>query len=73
MGTLRAAESSKPKGGCMRNKVTKFLTLVGEVATAIQQRRAPTSDVRSDELRERFDARHWAHITGESPTVQGTP
>ena len=57
----------------MRDQITSLLTALGEAATAVQERRHRRRDLRTEEWNERFDARHWAHITGELPTVQQAP
>ena len=54
----------------MREQLMAFITTLGETATEVQRRRQQRLDWRTAEWRERFDSRHWAHITGEVPLVQ---
>ena len=54
----------------MRKHLMAFITALGETATAVQERRQRRQDWRTEEWRERFDSRQWAHITGELPRIQ---
>ena len=54
----------------MRKQLMAFITTLGEAATEVQKRRQMRQDWRTGEWAERFDARQWAHNTGERPQVR---
>lgn len=54
----------------MRTQLMALIRTMGETATEVQRRRQQRLDWRTEEWRERFDSRHWGHITGEMPVVQ---
>lgn len=53
----------------MRRQLMAFVRTLGEAAGDVQQQRRRRRDWRTDEWRERFDARDWGHVTGEIPTI----
>ncbi len=57
----------------MRKQLMAFITTLGEVATEVQKRRQRRQDWRTEEWIDRFDSRHWGHITGEIHRVRSAP
>lgn len=53
----------------MRKQLMALITTLGETATEVQRRRQQRLDWRTEEWQERFDARHWGHITAEIAAV----
>ena len=54
----------------MRKHLMEFIMALGDAATAVQRRRQLRQDWRTEDWRERFDARDWGHVTGEVPQIQ---
>lgn len=56
----------------MRTHIMSFITQIGEVARAVQERRQQRHDWRTEVWLDRFDRREWGHLTGEIPEI-GSP